>query len=209
MKKFILVILSVLFVGNMMAQKLTVEDITVEAGNTAELIIGIDASEAVQAVQFTLVLPEGASVEMDGEDYIADPLTESDGGIMPKRNSQIQANKKDDGILIVAFNTKGKFVDAAGDFVTISIEAASDADGKVLSCQLKDIKAGSLASDNSVVSAGEFSDVAFQIGVGVDTGINSISLDDPNAEIYNLNGQRVKNVKKGVYVVNGKKVAVK
>ena len=209
MKKFILVILSVLFVGNMMAQKLTVEDITVEAGNTAELIIGIDASEAVQAVQFTLVLPEGASVEMDGEDYIADPLTESDGGIMPKRNSQIQANKKDDGILIVAFNTKGKFVDAAGDFVTISIEAASDADGKVLSCQLKDIKAGSLASDNSVVSAGEFSDVAFQIGVGVDTGINSISLDDPNAEIYNLNGQRIKNVKKGVYVVNGKKVAVK
>ena len=209
MKKFILVILSVLFVGNMMAQKLTVEDITVEAGNTAELIIGIDAPEAVQAVQFTLVLPEGASVEMDGEDYIADPLTESDGGIMPKRNSQIQANKKDDGILIVAFNTKGKFVDAAGDFVTISIEAASDADGKVLSCQLKDIKAGSLASDNSVVSAGEFSDVAFQIGVGVDTGINSISLDDPNAEIYNLNGQRIKNVKKGVYVVNGKKVAVK
>ena len=209
MKKFILVILSVLFVGNMMAQKLTVEDITLEAGNTAELIIGIDAPEAVQAVQFTLVLPEGASVEMDGEDYIADPLTESDGGIMPKRNSQIQANKKDDGILIVAFNTKGKFVDAAGDFVTISIEAASDADGKVLSCQLKDIKAGSLASDNSVVSAGEFSDVAFQIGVGVDTGINSISLDDPNAEIYNLNGQRVKNVKKGVYVVNGKKVAVK
>ena len=209
MKKFILVILSVLFVGNMMAQKLTVEDITLEAGNTAELIIGIDAPEAVQAVQFTLVLPEGASVEMDGEDYIADPLTESDGGIMPKRNSQIQANKKDDGILIVAFNTKGKFVDAAGDFVTISIEAASDADGKVLSCQLKDIKAGSLASDNSVVSAGDFSDVAFQIGVGVDTGINSISLDDPNAEIYNLNGQRVKNVKKGVYVVNGKKVAVK
>ena len=209
MKKFILVILSVLCVGNMMAQKLTVEDITLEAGNTAELVIGIDAPEAVQAVQFTLVLPEGASVEMDGEDYIADPLTESDGGIMPKRNSQIQANKKDDGILIVAFNTKGKFVDAAGDFVTISIEAASDADGKVLSCQLKDIKAGSLASDNSVVSAGEFSDVAFQIGVGVDTDINSISLDDPNAEIYNLNGQRVKNVKKGVYVVNGKKVAVK
>ena len=209
MKKYILVILSVLFVGHVMAQKLTVESIKVDAGKTADLVIGIDASEAVQAVQFTLVLPEGASVEMDGEDYIADPLTESDGGIMPKRNSQIQANKKDDGILIVAFNTKGKFVAGTGDFVTISIEAAADADGKVLNCQLKDIKAGSLADDNSVVSAGEFSDVVFQIGVGVDTGINSISLDDPNAEIYNLNGQRVKNVKKGVYVVNGKKVAVK
>ena len=41
------------------------------------------------------------------------------------------------------------------------------------------------------------------------TGINNISVNDPNAEVFNLNGQRVKNVTKGVYVVNGKKVAVK
>ena len=209
MKKLFLVILSVLFVGNMQAQKLTVSDLNVEAGSTGELIIGIDGPAAVQAVQFTLVLPDGASVEMDGEDFIVDALLDSGDGIMPKRNSQVSANKKDDGsILIVAFNTKGVFSGETGDIVSISIEADASADGKVLACQLKDIKGGSLV-DGAVVSAGEYSDVDFNITVGDATGINSISVNDPNAEVYNLNGQRVKSVKKGVYVVNGKKVAVK
>ena len=30
-----------------------------------------------------------------------------------------------------------------------------------------------------------------------------------NSEIYNLNGQKVQNAQKGLYIVNGKKVVVK
>ena len=43
------------------------------------------------------------------------------------------------------------------------------------------------------------------------TGINSIAVDQKlkDAEIYNLNGQRVLNAKKGLYIVNGKKVVIK
>ncbi|MBR0048687.1 MAG: hypothetical protein IJP74_05110 [Prevotella sp.] len=45
---------------------------------------------------------------------------------------------------------------------------------------------------------------------GVPAAIEGVEVvNDQNADIYNLSGQRVKNVKKGLYIQNGKKVAVK
>ena len=45
---------------------------------------------------------------------------------------------------------------------------------------------------------------------GTATGVKEISVDDENAEWYNINGQRVnKPVRRGVYIKNGKKVTVK
>ena len=41
------------------------------------------------------------------------------------------------------------------------------------------------------------------------TGINSINADDVNAPIYNVAGQRVSKAQKGVFIQNGKKIAVK
>ena len=41
------------------------------------------------------------------------------------------------------------------------------------------------------------------------TGINSINALDSKAPIYNVAGQRVSKAQKGVYIQNGKKVAVK
>ncbi len=49
------------------------------------------------------------------------------------------------------------------------------------------------------------------IGFGDDTttGINAISNEKMNGEVYNLNGQRVVAPAKGLYIVNGKKVVLK
>jgi hypothetical protein len=43
------------------------------------------------------------------------------------------------------------------------------------------------------------------------TGIATINADTNNGKtvIYNLNGQRVNNAQKGIYIVNGRKVAIK
>ena len=42
------------------------------------------------------------------------------------------------------------------------------------------------------------------------TGIQNVKADDlKNATIYNLQGVRMQNVQKGLYIVNGKKVVVK
>lgn len=192
-----------------MAQKLTVDNIRIEAGAEGELLVGIDAPEAVQAAQLTVVLPEGLSVVQDGGEYIADPLTGSAGGIMPNRNNLVTANEKDNGIQIVALNTKGAFTAASGLFVSIPIEADASLEGQELECALVDIKAGAIDADNKVVSAGEFSDVRFTIGVGVDpTGINSINAEENDGAAYNLAGQKVGKNYKGIVVKNGKKILV-
>jgi hypothetical protein len=49
----------------------------------------------------------------------------------------------------------------------------------------------------------------FVLNVGEGTGIHSINADDVNAPVYNVAGQRVSKAQKGVYIQNGKKVAVK
>ena len=49
----------------------------------------------------------------------------------------------------------------------------------------------------------------FTLTVGEGTGINSINANDSNAPIYNVAGQRVSKAQKGVFIQNGKKVAVK
>jgi hypothetical protein len=52
---------------------------------------------------------------------------------------------------------------------------------------------------------------AFEVELTVEGGtkINSINANDSNAPVYNLAGQRVSKAQKGVYIQNGKKVAVK
>jgi len=48
-----------------------------------------------------------------------------------------------------------------------------------------------------------------KVNVGDGTGINSINAEDSKAPVYNMAGQRVSKTQKGVYIQNGKKVAVK
>jgi len=45
--------------------------------------------------------------------------------------------------------------------------------------------------------------------VGKGNGINSINAADSKAPVYNVAGQRVSKTQKGVYIQNGKKIAVK
>ena len=52
--------------------------------------------------------------------------------------------------------------------------------------------------------------VIYAVNNGSATGINAITAEKlQNAVIYNLNGQRVQNAQKGLYIVNGKKAVVK
>ena len=54
----------------------------------------------------------------------------------------------------------------------------------------------------------EYEDAA-GLTVGAGTGIIGINADDTNAPIYNVAGQRVSKAQKGIFIQNGKKVAVK
>jgi hypothetical protein len=45
--------------------------------------------------------------------------------------------------------------------------------------------------------------------VSVPTGINTINTAIQNGNVYNMNGQKVNKAKKGLYIINGKKVVIK
>ena len=51
--------------------------------------------------------------------------------------------------------------------------------------------------------------ITIKLTVTGGTGINSINAADSKAPVYNMAGQRVSKTQKGVYIQNGKKVAVK
>jgi hypothetical protein len=53
-------------------------------------------------------------------------------------------------------------------------------------------------------------DVTVIVTFKIATGINSIAADKlKDANIYTIGGQRVNSVKKGLYIINGKKVVIK
>jgi hypothetical protein len=49
----------------------------------------------------------------------------------------------------------------------------------------------------------------FNNGDGTTTSISAVELDQNNESIYNLQGQKVLNTGKGLYIINGKKVVRK
>jgi len=48
-----------------------------------------------------------------------------------------------------------------------------------------------------------------EIFTGELTGISAVKADLKNAEIFDLNGRKVSNAQKGMFIVNGKKVVIK
>ena len=197
MKKFFSILfLSALFVCSASAQSaLKANEVTIAPEGTANLVLSIEHSEKLWSVEFFLTLPEGITADM---------ATATRGSIVPEI-FKIDPTEKNGGYLVGLYPSDfsdATFTSESGDIISIPLKAASTAatgDAKVTG-----ISYTNLDGDETKVS-----DVTFAITVGSTDGINSISLNDPNAEVYNLNGQRVKSAKKGVYVVNGKKVAVK
>jgi hypothetical protein len=59
--------------------------------------------------------------------------------------------------------------------------------------------------------AAQASSISLNLGDGETTGIDDVrsQMSDVRGEYYNMNGQRVNQPAKGVYVVNGKKVIIK
>ena len=55
----------------------------------------------------------------------------------------------------------------------------------------------------------DFDDPIVTKGEGQSTSIRNVEIKKSNAAIYNLNGQRVSNPAKGIYILNGRKYAVK
>lgn len=217
MKKFYMTMVAMLCGVAAMAQNsLTVpEKIEVQQGGDAEITIGATTEGYIAALAFRIGLPAGCTLKSHYELIFDEEKEEEvetlvfDNTISEARGqghtATIQATSEE-GFMQVAVTSmpvkvlKGK----EGDVVTLYFQCPDDAETGDYTIIIKEV-AGSTTKGVSV----PFGDVTVPLTVTPGTGINSINADDVNAPIYNVAGQRVSKAQKGVFIQNGKKIAVK
>ena len=200
-----------------MAQSISVsaEDITATAGDFTNLVFVLneDPVGSFETFSIELNLPEGVLYrwyDEDEEDYVTDikfPIAKGDHttGYTPRNV---------DGV----FDPTYAFLYAMAATATFKSKATGYDQRVLLDVKLK-VESSVEDGVYDIVVTPKFSHEGFSISpqdpftvkltVGDGTGINSINADDVNAPIYNIAGQRVSKAQRGVYIQNGKKVAVK
>ena len=197
--KLFFVGMAALVCGNVMAQKITAQNVTIAPGATADLAFSIESNSPAALAEFELALPEGLSVDQKNYDEGA---IWNDG-----HGASVKTKKKSGNTYVLVMSQDGEeFTEASGLLITLKLSAAADmAQGEY---QIKMEKINLTSLDAKQMNTVE--EDVIKVTVADPTGISSLSIDDPNAEVYNLNGQRVngQTAKKGVYVMKGKKVSV-
>lgn len=199
--KLLIASIATVFCGNAMAQTISAADVEIAPNGTADLVVSLQSPTAAALAEFTLVLPEGITVKSDDEGYYFEK------GAVATRNGQVTVAQKADGSIYVNLRDESgnSFKANEGTLVTLTLQAVNALEGDKVA-ELKDI----IIADAAANQLNTETTATAKIIVSNTTGINGISADDlKNANAYNLNGQRVAQPTKGVYVVNGKKVIVK
>jgi hypothetical protein len=204
MKKFYMTMVAMLCgVAAMAENYLYVNPITVDKGTaTVEVPVCMKNSDEITAISFVLQLPEGlalaknkkdkyyATVDEDRMDDHQVAFTDAAGGyqMISVYSLNVESFYENDGAIV---------------YVPVAI-ANPDADA-TFEVTLKNISIATPAG----VSVADTDVATFTLIVGEGTGINGINAADSKAPIYNVAGQRVSKAQKGVFIQNGKKVAVK
>ena len=104
----------------------------------------------------------------------------------------------------------GAFAGNDGAILEIPVKVLDTVEEKTYDLSLTQVQVNSPdASDVVQNLSKDAPTVNFTLKVGDPTGINSINAEDSKAPVYNLAGQRVSKAQQGVFIQNGKKVAVK
>lgn len=187
---------------------MTVNDVKIKAGGTADLVVSLENSMTICAWQLYLNLPEGITPLYDeNEEDWAITLSSRH-----KKKHQVKFEQTTDGDWMLVVTAGLDVVDIngnSGELCTISLKADNTFTGKH-AAYVKTIR----VSESDSKTTGQ-DDVSFTIEADTETGITSIN-SDQTAEVYDLKGNKVgitgnktSNLPKGVYITKGKKVVVK
>lgn len=208
MRKTILSVLLAIACSSVLAENfVTANDVAIAEGDNAVLTISIDNDMNVAAFDFRLYLPEGVTVVWDNDlqDYAwewCDRVPHNSRGSFFSMTPMVT----DDGSLMFGANSgiSGKVLDGnSGPVLTLNLHASASAKSGI--GLLKRI---SLSNEDGSQSV-KIEDVSFNISIIPATGINGIKQDELKADIYNLSGQRLSQLQKGVNIIDGKKVLVR
>ncbi len=173
------------------------DDIKVVPGETFTLEINLDNANEVCAWQATVALPEGIELVENGTKLSS---RHGDSYSLIVRPLAKETNQ----YLLVAFSPSLKALEGhSGTVVTLTLRASKDYKGSAV---LNVVNQTQASKTGEGTTTADKSHVIIADATGIDT-VNASYLQ--NREVYNLNGQRVSKLSKGVYVVDGKKMFVK
>ena len=207
MKKFYMTMVAMLCGAAAMAQTCTIsaEDVTVVSGNGDVSYVEVLLNESepgalVTGASFRIQLPEGVSIAYD-EDEEADDY--SFPAAKKGHNLDYRTTTNANEYQFSAASDKDYFKTSTNVLCKIGVVATAAANG------VQTVKFSKISFSNAAgQSVYPQDDFTIKMTIG-GTGINDIKALDNNAPIYNVAGQRVSKAQKGVYIQNGKKVAVK
>lgn len=180
---------------------LSIDALTIKPGETKTVKVNLTNTESIQGLQCNVKLPQGLSfaTKASGKIDISNDADRGDG-------FTLSSSLQEDGSLTVAtLNFEGDaYVGKTGTVFTFKVKASEDMSAGVYEILIHDI----------VLSSGvaiKPSDATGKVTVeGSSSGLQQIDADGNQSDsIYNLNGQRVNNPSRGIYIVNGRKVIVK
>lgn len=195
--KLFFVSLAVLVCGNVMAQKITAQSVTIAPGATVDLVFSVESESPAALAEFELAFPEGLSVDL--KNYDAGAIW-NDG-----HAASIKTKKKSGNTYVLVMSQDGEeFTEASGSLITLKLSAAADLAEGEYDVKMEKINLTSLeAKQMNTVE-----EDVIKVSV-ISTGINGLNAAENEEPAYNLAGQKVNKNYKGVVVKNGKKVSMK
>ncbi|MBR6033132.1 MAG: hypothetical protein IKP36_14430 [Bacteroidaceae bacterium] len=211
MKKFYMTIVAMLCGAAAMAQgigTLSCADVTANQGEVAylEVMLNTEDVTAVSGIQFNFTLPEGVVINQIYDEDEEAWLTDIEFPIAKKAHQTGIKQAAGGGYMVYLGGDKSMTYKAATNPVAkIGIKVGED---KAKGVYDINFTKAALSDKSTPIQSYDVADFKAKLTVG-GTGINSVNADDSNAPVYNLAGQRVNKAQKGVFIQNGKKVAVK
>ena len=198
---------------------LFVDPITIEPGETADIVVKIDYEPSMEVLSYSfhLHLPEGIGPNTKSGNWTTYCFTlpeetypffydeETDEYTKSPKSSLVLQPTADGNLLVVWIGEKERLPlkSTHGELMRISVKASEDfvsGTGTINDIMLTN---GSYAFDLYNIA-----DVAFGINEDiVPDGVNAVSrLASDDAPVYTLQGVRASGEKKGLYISNGKKI---
>lgn len=174
---------------------LSIEPFSISAGKTKEMFVDLtNPNEEITLVQFDLRLPAGLSIAEEYGEYAIDIA----GRTTWKRHS-LDANATNGIVRFLLSSTKNAVLEGtSGAIISIKLTATSSFTGSEI--RLENIL---------LVTPDEKEIKPDDVVITITSGIKGINMDElKSTTVYTLSGQRLSAPRKGINIVDGKKVIV-
>ena len=174
--------------------KLTIQPFSIKAGETKDLIVCLENDKDITLVQFDMVVPNGLTILVDADDEMQIAIA----GRTTTNKHSLDANANEGCYRFLLASMKNSVLSGTeGAIMTITLVAASEFTGGTIT--LKDIVL--VSPDESAVTP-----VPVSIEVSTTPAAITNTPISNNPTVYDLLGRKVNEERKGIYLMDGRKV---